>query len=90
MFFPLDRTPPILNCPENITTNSLLRKNFTLLNWTIPIATDNSQIDPIVWSKPDIVFPWKTEIGVHVITYFAQDQSENTNRCQMFLNVIGG
>ncbi|XP_043472287.1 sushi, von Willebrand factor type A, EGF and pentraxin domain-containing protein 1-like isoform X2 [Leptopilina heterotoma] len=83
----LDKTPPNLTCPESITASSLPGKNFTFVNWTIPIASDNSELVPLVWSKPNIVFPWRAEIGTHAITYFAQDDSENKIQCQMFVNI---
>ncbi|XP_033211055.1 sushi, von Willebrand factor type A, EGF and pentraxin domain-containing protein 1-like isoform X2 [Belonocnema kinseyi] len=83
----VDTTPPSLTCPENMKTTTLLGKNYTLVNWTIPIASDNSEIIPTVWSKPDVTFPWKAEIGLHVITYLAQDESGNQIKCKFFVNV---
>ena len=85
----LDKTPPTLTCPENITTNTLLGKNYTLVNWTIPTASDNSGVAPNVWTKPDVTFPWNAEIGFHLITYLAQDESGNIVQCQFSVIVTG-
>lgn len=57
------------------------------VNWTEPIATDNSGVLPTVTSNyhpPKIIGQ-----GSHVITYTAVDQSGNQATCSFTIHVIG-
>lgn len=84
----IDKTPPEITCPADETWETLLGKRFALVNLTLPLAKDNSDKLPHVWSKPHLTFPWKAKIGSHEITYVAQDLSGNRARCRFVVTVI--
>ncbi|XP_015588785.1 sushi, von Willebrand factor type A, EGF and pentraxin domain-containing protein 1 [Cephus cinctus] len=84
----VDDTPPVITCPLNISLETLPGKKYALVNWTKPIATDNSDTKPNVWSKPHIKFPWKARLNSHTITYVAQDASKNKAICKFTVNVV--
>ncbi|XP_058800603.1 sushi, von Willebrand factor type A, EGF and pentraxin domain-containing protein 1-like [Phymastichus coffea] len=82
----IDKTRPVLVCPESFTVATLPAHNYTNVDWPLPNVTDNSGVDCNVWSKPYVTFPWKVHVGKHVVKYIAQDVSGNRARCTF--NVI--
>ena len=64
------------------------RGKFTaLVNWTDPVAVDNSGVAPIVTSNYHS--PQRFSQGSHVINYTALDQSGNKATCFFTVNVSG-
>ena len=64
------------------------REKFSaLVNWTEPVAIDNSGIAPTVTSNYQP--PQRFSQGSHVITYTAVDQSGNKATCAFTVNVVG-
>ncbi|KZC10086.1 Sushi, von Willebrand factor type A, EGF and pentraxin domain-containing protein 1 [Dufourea novaeangliae] len=82
-----DNSPPTITCPSDITVKSLPGKNYAYVNWTSPIATDNADESPSVWSKPYVTVPWKVKIGTRTVVYVAQDSAGNTARCKFKVKV---
>ena len=62
-------------------------KLTALVNWTEPVAIDNSGVEPIVTSNYQS--PQRFSQGTHVITYTAVDQSENNATCTFQVKVLG-
>ena len=58
-----------------------------LVNWTEPVAIDNSGIAPTVTFNYQP--PQRFSQGSHVITYTAADQSGNEATCNLTIRVIG-
>ncbi|XP_046472081.1 sushi, von Willebrand factor type A, EGF and pentraxin domain-containing protein 1 isoform X1 [Neodiprion pinetum] len=84
----IDSTPPNITCPSNITVETLSGKNYSMVNWTKPLAIDNAKAAPMVWTEPAVEAPWKFGIGTHVVTYIAQDASKNRAECKFSATVI--
>ncbi|KAJ8676668.1 hypothetical protein QAD02_012455 [Eretmocerus hayati] len=84
----VDKTRPVLHCPNNITATTLPGKNYVFVNWSLPIAKDNSGAECHVWSRPHITLPWKVHIGKHTVKYIAQDLSGNKARCTFHVLVL--
>ena len=57
------------------------------MNWTDPVAIDNSGVAPTVTSNYQS--PQRFNQGVHVIKYRAMDQSGNEARCSFQVSVTG-
>ena len=57
------------------------------MNWTEPVATDNSGVAPTVTSNYQS--PQRFSQGTHDITYFAVDQSGNKATCTFTVKVAG-
>ena len=58
-----------------------------LVNWTEPVATDNSGLTPKM--RTNYHSPQKFGKGAHVIVYSAMDQSENKATCTFTVVVTG-
>ena len=85
-----DSQPPTfgVSCPESPITAYAERDKFTaLVNWTEPVATDNSGVAPTVTSNYQS--PQRFSQGTHVITYTAVDQSGNKATCTFTVYVTG-
>ena len=86
----LDSQPPSfgVSCPGSSLLTYAERDMFTaLVNWTEPVATDNSGVAPTVTSNYQS--PQRFSQGTHVITYTAVDQSGNKATCTFTVKVIG-
>ena len=57
------------------------------MNWTEPVATDNSGVAPTVTSNYQS--PQRFIQGTHVIIYTAVDQSGNNATCKFHVQVLG-
>ena len=89
-FFNLDSQPPSfgVSCPRSPLLAYAERDKFTaLVNWTEPVATDNSGVAPNVTSNYQS--PQRFSQGTHVITYAAVDQSGNKATCTFTVKVRG-
>ena len=89
-FIILDSQPPSfgLSCPASPLLAYAERDKFTaLVNWTEPVATDNSGVAPTVTSNYQS--PQIFSQGTHVIIYTAVDQSGNSATCTFQVQVLG-
>ena len=89
-FFCSDSEPPTfgVSCPGSPLVAYAERGKFTaLVNWTDPVAIDNSGIVPTVTSNYQS--PQRFRQGVHVIKYRAIDQSGNEAKCSFEVSVTG-
>ena len=85
-----DIQPPtfVVKCPQRLLLRYAERERFTaLVNWTEPVATDNSGVLATVTSNYQS--PQRFSQGTHVITYTAVDQSGNKATCSFAVKVIG-
>ncbi|XP_070547324.1 hyalin-like [Ptychodera flava] len=81
-----DPIPPVfIGCPPDIYEFTPENEATAIANWTEPIVTDNSGIEPnvTVEFQPGDRFP----IGITVVIYTAKDESYNTATCAFFINV---
>ena len=77
-----------VSCPQSPFVAYAEQEKFTaLVNWTEPVATDNSGVAPTVTSNYQP--PQRFNQGTHVITYTAVDQSGNMASCTITVKVIG-
>ena len=77
-----------LSCPGSPLLAYAERDKFTaLVNWTEPVAIDNSGVAPTVTSN--YKSPQRFSQGAHVITYTAVDQSGNSAPCTFQVQVLG-
>ena len=58
-------------------------------SWTVPTATDNSGIRPIVTVTPILMPPLQLGPGVTSITYLAEDAEGNIANCTFAITVEG-
>ena len=67
-------------------------QDFTMktVSWTTPVPTDNSN-DAITLTSSihPIISPATFPVGVHNITYTAEDQSGNINECTFTVTITG-
>ena len=86
----LDSQPPSfgVSCPRSLLLSYAEKGTFSaLVNWTNPVATDNSGLTPKVTSN--FQSPQTFSQGNHVITYTAEDKSGNKATCTFTVKVIG-
>ncbi|XP_078342994.1 LOW QUALITY PROTEIN: sushi repeat-containing protein SRPX2-like [Oculina patagonica] len=84
-----DILPPTFGatCPASLLIVYAERGLFSaLVNWTEPVATDNSGFQPVVTSNYQPL--QRLSQGTHVITYTAVDQSGNKATCSFAIEVI--
>ena len=89
-FFISDAQPPsfTVTCPASPLIAYAERNKFSaLVNWTEPVAIDNSGLSPTMTSN--YWSPQRFSQGTHVITYSAVDQSGNRAACTFKVSVIG-
>ena len=80
-FFFADVAPPVfLSCPSDIRVN-LGTNSSVLVNWTIPVAVDNSNIAPQISVSPPGVAPPYSFYNNTNIVYTAKDPSGNERKC---------
>ena len=76
-----------VSCPNSSLLSYAEKGTFSaLVNWTNPVATDNSGLTPKVTSN--FQSPQNFSQGDHVITYTAVDQSGNKATCRFTVKVI--
>ena len=77
-----------VSCPRSVLLSYAEKGTFSaLVNWTSPVATDNSALTPKVTSN--FQSPQTFSQGNHVITYTAEDKSGNKANCTFTVKVIG-
>ena len=85
-----DILPPVFGstCPPSPLLMYAERGKFSAhVNWTEPVAIDNSGVAALVTSNYQP--PQRFNQGTHVITYSAEDQSGNRAICSFTIKVIG-
>ena len=88
--FPLDIRPPTfgVTCPSGpLLAYAERDKLSALVNWTKPVAIDNSGMAPTITSNYQS--PQRFSQGSHVITYTAVDESANNATCSFTIVVKG-
>ncbi|XP_072175625.1 uncharacterized protein [Diadema setosum] len=83
-----DLTAPVITgCPANISVNTDSGVNSTMVSWTPPMATDNSELPVTLTSDYD---PGDTfylgDEGV-IVTYTATDAADNEDFCMFLVTV---
>ena len=84
-----NEAPEFVNCPTDVTYTVALFANAcqTGAIWSIPIANDNcSQVEVTQVEGPaqgDLL-----EVGLYTITYQAEDEAGNIEKCSFKINVI--
>ena len=84
-FFVLDNQAPVVECPANIKTYGF-NNTATAVNWSLPIASDNSQLSVHVVCKPDTGSNFKA--GLSIVNCTATDLAQNSASCDFEVNVI--
>ena len=76
-----DVLPPVfLSCPSDIRTNVGVNSSV-LVNWTIPVALDNSNMAPQISVSPLGVAPPYSFYNNTNVVYTAKDPSGNERKC---------
>ncbi|KAL8570683.1 hypothetical protein ACOMHN_039118 [Nucella lapillus] len=83
----VDKTPPFIQCPENIEITADPENVTTEVTWGVPVAVDNSGFIPVLTSDPAVVPPARFPIGFTVVTYRAEDLSGNVAKCKFYILV---
>ena len=80
--------PQFKNCPIRISADLPLGSNQTLVNWDVPIATDNSGEIPTVTSL-ERQLPLMLGPGLVAMRYVATDTAGNSDYCIFTITVSG-
>lgn len=87
--FYADVTPPVfLSCPSDIRV-SLSNTSSATLNWTIPIAVDNSKMKLVITVSPLGAIPPYTFHNSTLIVYTAIDAAGNKDECSFKVTLEG-
>jgi hypothetical protein len=81
-----DENPQIINCSSDIYANTSQGSNTAVVEWTLPVAMDNSGM---VTLTNDSIDSGMYPIGYTVVTYNATDSSGNLATCQFTVYVTG-
>ncbi|KAJ8021024.1 Hyalin [Holothuria leucospilota] len=73
-----DNERPVVTCPADIAVDTDLDQSTGSVTWSSPNATDNSGQGVLLSSD---LQPGNYNIGQHVVTYTAEDESGNTAQC---------
>ena len=85
----LDTVPPLfLSCPLDIAV-SLEKNTKAEANWTIPVASDNSNLAPIITVSPKGVHPPHSFSETTRVDYTAVDSAGNIAKCSFKIEVEG-
>ncbi|XP_042878589.1 sushi, von Willebrand factor type A, EGF and pentraxin domain-containing protein 1-like isoform X2 [Penaeus japonicus] len=84
----VDVTPPVIQCPENITTATELHEAYANVTWNPPHVKDNSKGKIKLHTVPATSQPMKMKIGNHTITYVAMDKLGNKASCEFYVTVV--
>lgn len=76
--------PSLLNCPDDITIQSLQNSCGNFAFWANPQATDNCDQDVEITSN---LTPGFLPVGVTTVVFTAKDDSENTATCSFTVTV---
>ena len=84
-----DVVPPVfMSCPSDIRA-SINDNSSASVNWTFPVATDNSNEAPQITVSPAGVTSPYTFYTSTVITYTATDASGNKDECSFEVSLQG-
>ena len=82
-----DSIPPAIACPADITVNTDLGNCSAIVNFPMPIASDNCGVATVTQTMGDpsgSMFP----VGATTIEFTATDVNGNTNTCSFIITVI--
>ncbi len=80
-----NQNPIWQNCPANITAGTNLSDCRAIVNWSIPLPSDNCAITQIITShNPNDTF----NIGTTPVSYIAIDAAGNVGSCSFLVNVV--
>ena len=84
-----DLSPPVfMSCPSDIFA-SITKNSSASVNWTFPVAIDNSNQAPQITVSPAGVTSPYTFYTSTVITYTATDASGNKDECSFKVSLQG-
>jgi len=69
-----------VRCPSDVRAN-ISEHSTALVNWTVPVALDNSKLSPNVTVVPAGISPPHIFNKTTLIVYTARDVSGNKNEC---------
>nr|XP_054774514.1 uncharacterized protein LOC129282664 [Lytechinus pictus] len=80
-----DRENPTLHqCPSNMVVNANPKETFRSINWTEPVARDNSEVARVTSThRNGSLFA----LGTTHVRYTAEDYSGNTGTCSFFVTL---
>ncbi|KAK7079076.1 hypothetical protein SK128_000968, partial [Halocaridina rubra] len=84
----IDVTPPVIQCPENMTVTTDLHEMYASVSWHPPHVKDNSRGEVSLSTIPATMQPMKLKIGEHTIIYIAKDIFGNKASCQFSVIVF--
>jgi len=77
-----------MRCPSDIRAN--INANSTaLVNWTLPVALDNSNLAPQLTVFPPGISPPQIFNGTALVVYTARDASGNKKECSFRIILEG-
>lgn len=82
----IDNQPPVLNCPPNMTVVGSITDGGTVVDWSIPVPTDNCpgvSLVQVAGLPSGSFFP----CGTTTIVYQARDESGNAKTCNFTVTV---
>ena len=78
-----------MTCPDNVTRRADDGENSAEVTWPVPTAIDNSGFLPTLTVIPALVPPVRLPVGDTVITYVAEDNNRNKQKCRFTVAVKG-
>ncbi len=82
----IDNQPPVLNCPPSMTVVGSITDGGTVVNWPVPVPTDNCpgvSLVQVAGLPSGSFFP----CGTTTVVYVATDASFNTRTCSFTVTV---
>jgi len=78
-----------VSCPSDIRAN-ISEHSTALVNWTVPVALDNSKLSLNVTVAPVGISPPHIFNKTTLVVYTARDASGNKNECSFSVVLKGG
>ena len=85
--FSKDIEAPKLDTCKSFSVKNALKDPAIMVNWTVPIATDNSGVPPMVTCVPTPGYNFP--IGLTVVQCTAMDNSGNAATCSFDIVIAG-
>ncbi|GAB4319606.1 MAG: hypothetical protein Kow0074_09310 [Candidatus Zixiibacteriota bacterium] len=82
--------PVLAGCPSNISVQEDSPGGGAVVNFATPTATDNCDADPAITQIEGDPSGSTFPVGVHTISFEAQDQCGNTDTCSFTIEVTAG
>ena len=80
----IDKEPPSIECPDDITVDNSPGQCFAAVSWQTPVVNDNCGIADITSThNPGDIFP----VGVTTVEYIISDEEGNTIECSFNVTV---